>query len=423
MLAAACALLAACGPPQVDSSAPAADERTGTLRVWLFDEADRNPKQATVDDAVREFEATHQGVEVDVQYISVDTRSQRFTGAFNDPASAPDVAEYGNSDLASYVAAGGFADLGQDLASWPEAADLSPSVLETATIDGKVYGVPWYTGIRALYYRTDVFAELGLQPPRSTAELIDTAARIRTARPDLYGISVGGKYHYAMMPFLWTAGGELARQEGGGWKSTVDSPQAQKGIADYASLISPGICPPEQCADMTGTQSVQTFASGKAAMTIGGDFNRSAVDDPGAAAAGKYSVVPLPGAAPGSIAPAFAGGNLLGVLKSSQRATLAKEFVHLLAGKQYQRRMFDAMGNLPTFTDVQQQIAAEEPAIKPFVDSLRAGTRFVPASPAWAEIDAQGVLPTMVQQIVTGTPVAEATRAAADKMNTTFEGR
>ncbi|QUH04372.1 extracellular solute-binding protein [Saccharopolyspora erythraea] len=421
VITAACAMLAACGPPQVDQSATAADERTGTLRVWLFDEADRTPKQATVDEAVREFEAAHQGVEVDVQYISVDTRSQRFTGAFNDPASAPDVAEYGNTDLASYVAAGGLADITADLEKWPEAKDLSPSVLETAKVDGKVYGVPWYTGIRALYYRTDVFAELGLQPPRTTAELVDTAARIRAARPDLYGVSVGGKYHYAMMPFLWAAGGDLAQRQGERWKSVVDSPASQQGIGTYASLISPGICPPEQCADMTGTQSVQAFASGKAAMTIGGDFNRSAVD--AGVAAGKYAVVPVPGPAPGSIAPAFAGGNMLGVLKSSQRATLAREFVQLLAGKQYQRKMYDAMGNLPTFTDVQRELAAGDPVVKPFVDTLQAGTRFVPDSPAWAEIDAQGLLPTMVQQIVTGTGVAQATGATAEKMNAVFEGR
>ncbi|MGP4019555.1 extracellular solute-binding protein [Saccharopolyspora sp. 5N708] len=415
------ALLAACGPPQVQQTAPAEDERTGTLRVWLFDEANRGPKQATVDEAVARFEAEHQGVQVDVQYIAVDTRAQRFTGAFNDPASAPDVAEFGNTDLAGYVAAGGLADLTGNLPQWPESADLNTSVLDTAKVDGKVYGVPWYTGIRALYYRTDVFAELGLQPPRTIAELADTAQRIRAARPDLYGIAVGGKYHYALMPFIWAAGGDLARREGDRWVSTVDQPAARQGVATYASLISGGACPREQCADLTGSQSVQAFASGKAAMTIGGDFNRAAVN--AGAAAGKYAVVPLPGDTAGSLAPAFAGGNMLGVLKSSKRATLSREFVQLLAGKEYQRKMYAAMGNLPTFTDVQQELAAGDPAVAPFVATLQAGTRFVPTSAAWSEIDAQGVLPTMVQQIITGTSVEAATSGAAEQMNTAFEGR
>ncbi|MER7081550.1 N,N'-diacetylchitobiose transport system substrate-binding protein [Saccharopolyspora kobensis] len=415
------ALLAACGPPQVQQNAPAEDERTGTLRVWLFDEASREPKQTTVDEAVARFEAEHQGVEVDVQYIPVDTRSQRFTGAFNDPASAPDVAEYGNTDVAGYVAAGGLLDLTEQIDEWPEGADLNESVLDTAKVDDRVYGVPWYTGIRALYYRTDVFAELGLQPPRTTAELVDTAQRIREARPDLYGISVGGKYHYALMPFIWAAGGDLARREGDKWVSTVNERAAREGVATYASLISGGACPREQCADMTGSQAVQAFASGKAAMTIGGDFNRAAVE--AGAAAGKYAVVPLPGPTAGSIAPPFAGGNMLGVLKSSKRATLAKEFVQLLAGKEYQRKMYIAMGNLPTFSDVQQELAAGDPAVAPFVQSLQAGTRFVPTAEGWSKIDAQGVLPTMVQQVVNGQSVEQATDAAAAQMNDVFEGR
>jgi N,N'-diacetylchitobiose transport system substrate-binding protein len=420
IVAAVAALLTACGPPQVQQTGSAVDERTGTLRVWLFDEANRAPKQATVDEAVARFESEHPGVEVDVQYIPVETRSERFTGAFNDPASAPDVAEVGNTDLAGYVAAGGLADVTEKLPQWPESADLSPSALDTARVEGKVFGVPWYTGVRALYYRTDVFDELGLQPPRTTAELLATAQRIRSERPDLYGIATGGKYHYALMPFIWAAGGDLARQEGQRWVSTIDSPEAQRGIETYAEMITSGACPPEQCSDMTGSQSVQAFASGKAAMTIGGDFNRKAVD---AGVGGKYGVVPLPGDAIGSTAPAFAGGNLLSVLKSSQRATLAREFVQLLAGKEYQRKMYGAMGNLPTFIDVQGEVAEHDPAAAPFVMTLRGGTHFVPATEAWSKIDAQGVLPTMVQRIVRGTPVAEASAQAAAQMNAAFEGR
>ncbi|MCP2330387.1 extracellular solute-binding protein [Actinoalloteichus caeruleus] len=410
--------LAACGPPQVTSGLAEEDDLTGTLRVWLFDEADRGPKEEVVNRAVAEFEAQYEDVEVDVSYLQVDARSERFTGAFNDPASAPDVAEFGNTDLAAYVEANGFADLTEALATWPEAQDLLPSVLDTATVDGRVYGLPWYTGARALYYRTDVFDELGLAPPRTLTELRDTARRIRAARPELYGIAVGGNYHYALMPFLWAAGGGLAEQRDGTWRATVDSPESRAGVDLFSSLLAPDICPPEQCAMLTGTQSVQVFASGAAAMTIGGDFNRAAVD--AGEAAGRYAVVPLPGTEPGTIAPAFAGGNLLGVLGSSRRSTLAREFVQLLGGKEYQREMYAAMGNLPTFADLQRDLADEDPAVRPFVETLRAGTRFVPPTPAWARIDAQAVLPTMVQRVATGESVDSATADAADAMNVAF---
>lgn len=411
-------LLVGCGPPQVDQSGSGADERTGTLRVWLFDEANRTPKEKVVNAAVREFESTHDDVTVDVRYIAVDTRAERFTGAFNDPASAPDVAEFGNTDLASYVAAGGMADLDEMLEQWPAADDLSESVLETARVDGQTYGVPWFTGVRALYYRTDVFEELSLEPPRTLGELTETARKIHAERPDMYGISAGGKYTYAMMPFIWAEGGELATKNGS-WKSTIDRKEARDGIRRYTELIDPSVCPPEQCAQLTGTESVQAFAGGKAAMTIGGDFNRSAVN---AGAAGEnYDVVPLPGTEPGSIAPAFAGGNLLGVLRSSNRSSLAREFIRVLAGEKYQRQLYEAMGYLPTLEGVQDRVASDDPTVQPFIETLQSGTRFVPSTPAWSEIDAQEVLPTMVQRIANGNGVPSTTKDAARRMDEAFQ--
>jgi N,N'-diacetylchitobiose transport system substrate-binding protein len=394
------ALLAGCAPTQSAPAGAGADDKTGTVRVWLFDEANRAPKEAAVKEAIAEFKAAHAGVEVDVQWVPVEGRADKFSGAFNDPANAPDVAEFGNTDVSGYAATGALADLTGDLASWNEGKDLIPTVLDTAKSGGKTYGLPWYTGVRALYYRTDVFTELGLKPPSTLAELTEDARKIRAAKPDLYGISVGGKYTYAMLPFLWANGGELAQQSDGKWKSAVTGEQAKAGVTQYANLLKDDICPPAQCANLTGTQSVTAFAGGKAGMTIGGDFNRKAVEQ--GAVKGKYAVVPLPGTTAGSVAPAFAGGNLLGVFGASKHRGLALEFIELLGGAKYQEKMYTAMGNLPTLSSVQQKLAASDPSLKPFVDTLQAGTKFVPATPAWSKIDSQNVLPTAVQQIATG---------------------
>jgi N,N'-diacetylchitobiose transport system substrate-binding protein len=414
--------ITACAPPQAENAnGPGGDETTGELKVWLFAEASNGPKEAVVDEAVAEFEAAHDGVTVNVEYLPVDGRATRFNGAFNDPASAPDVAEFGNTDLAGYTASNGFADLTADLDAWEESADLVPDVLDTAKVDGKVYGVPWFTGTRALYYRTDVFTELGLRPPATLAELTGTARAIRAAKPDLYGISVGGKYLFALLPYIWANGGDIAEQDGEAWSATIDSPAARAGFAQYTELLADDICPAAQCAQLTGSQSVAAFAGGKAAMTIGGDFNRAAVE--AGAVQGKYAVVPLPGKENGEIAPAFAGGNLLGVLGSSERRSLAWEFVMLLGGKEYQRELYGAMGTMPTFADVQDAIAGDDEFLVPFIETVQAGTRFVPATPAWTRIDAQAVLPTAVQQVATGQlDVNAATSAAAAEMDAAFAG-
>ncbi|MER7045675.1 extracellular solute-binding protein [Streptomyces jumonjinensis] len=408
----------ACAPQTSDNSS-SKDEKSGTLRVWLFQEVNNDPKKKVVDDAIAAFAEKHDKAEVEVEYIPVETRAQRIKAAFNDPKSAPDVIEYGNTDTAGYVKDGGLADISKEFTAWDEAGDSDPTAAQSVTVDGKIYGVPLFVGVRALYYRTDVFKELGLKPPATQAELISTAKKIRKEKPELYGLAVGGAYTYGAMPFIWANGGELAEESGGSYTAAIDSPAAQKGIKAYTSLFGDDNCPAAKCAAMTGNAVVTAFASGKAGMAIGGDFSHQAVE--AGKVKGKYAVVPLPGVKSGEIAPAFAGGNNIGVLKSTSHRTLAVDLVKELAGKESQRKFFDAMGFLPTYTDVRDEVAQQEPFVKPFVETLGAGAKFVPASPAWGQIDASLVLPTMFQEIVSGKKdVAGASGDAAKKMDTAF---
>jgi N,N'-diacetylchitobiose transport system substrate-binding protein len=401
--------LGACSP---STSAPAATAsgggpRTGTLKVWLFEEPNRAPKEAVVKEAVAEFTAAHPGTTVDVAYIAVETRSARFKGAFNDPASAPDVVEYGNTDLPEYADAGGLADLGPVVSGWSEGADLGADAKASATYKNTLLGLPWYVGVRALYYRTDVFTELGLKPPATVAELTTAARTIHAKKPAMVGIAAGGKYTFGALPFIWAAGGDI---------TTIASAQSRAGLTSYTDLIKPDICPAPQCADLTGGKTVELFAAGKAGMGILGNFNRGAVD--AGVAKGKYAVVPLPGATPGSVAPAFAGGNNLGIMRNSRRPALAADFLTLLASRKYQSKMYDAMGNLPTLNAALTDVAAKDQFLKPFLDTIKAGTKFVPLNPGWGTIDAQAVLPNMIQKVATGkSTVDQATDEAARQID------
>ncbi|MEU2891187.1 extracellular solute-binding protein [Streptomyces albidoflavus] len=408
----------ACAPQTSDTSS-GKDEKTGDLRVWLFQEVNNGPKAKVVDRAVAAYEKAHQGSKVDVQYIPVDSRAEKIKAAFNDPSSAPDVIEYGNTDTAGYVRDGGLADISEEFAAWDEAADTDEAARASVTVDGRTYGAPYFVGVRALYYRTDLFEKHSIDVPGTLDEVASAAKKIRKAEPGLYGIAVGGAYTYGAMPFLWAHGGGLAEEKDGAYTSTLADKKSQAGIAAYTGLFGPDNCPAAKCAQMGGNDTVTAFAAGKAGMAIGGDFSHQAMED--GKVKGKYAVVPLPGTEKGEIAPAFAGGNNLGVLKSTERRSLAVDLVKELAGKKAQSELFDAMGFLPTFTDTRAEAAAEEPFVKPFVQTLDAGATFVPASPAWARIDSSLVLPTMFQEIVSGRKdVAAASRDAAKKMDDAF---
>ncbi|WP_314175548.1 extracellular solute-binding protein [Streptomyces winkii] len=418
-LALAGTLLAGCAP-STSGGGPHEDDKSGTLRVWLFREVGNKPKERVVDGVVRRFEKRHEGVRVDVQYIPVDSRAEKIKGALNDPSSAPDVIEYGNTDTAGYVENGGLADVSAEFADWPEARDVDPTAKKSVTVGGKIYGAPLFVGVRALYYRTDVFGDLGIEKPRTLGEVASAARKIRAERPGMYGLAVGGAYTYGALPFIWAHGGSLAeKKRDGTFVSAVDGARAKRGISAYTGLFGYDNCPAAKCAEMGGNENVEAFAAGKAGMVVAGDFNRQAMED--GKVKGEYDVVPLPGTERGSIAPAFAGGNNVGVLKSSSHRTLAVALMRDLAGKATQRRLFDAMGFLPTFTDTREEAAKKEPFVEPFVETLDAGTEFVPATPAWAEIDAGLVLPSMFQQIAGDKrSVDDAASEAARKMDKAF---
>lgn len=401
----------ACAPSTV-APADSADAKTGTLRVWLFDEANRGAKEAVVNQAVAEFTAAHPGITVDVSYLATDTRAEKYKGALNDPISAPDVTEVGNTDLAGFVASNGMADVTNDLKNWSEAADLPADLVDTVTVGSHAYGVPWWIGVRALYYRTDVFAALGLQPPTSYANLVATAKRIRAEHKDMLGIAVGGKYVFGALPFIWDAGGDIATKSGNGYTATLDSESSKTGITAYTDLFSNSICPAQQCVDLTGGGTVEAFAAGKAGMAILGNFNRSAVD--AGAVKGKYAVVPLPGAKPGSIAPAFAGGSSLGIFRSTAHRTLAVDFMQLLASKKYTMKLYDAMGFVPAMKSARDEVIAKEPLLKPFIVTMQAGTRFVPVDKAWTTIDAEKILPNLLQKVITRQATVDAAAAEAN---------
>jgi N,N'-diacetylchitobiose transport system substrate-binding protein len=416
-------LAGACAPSTADTAATATnDVKTGTLRVWLFDEANRSAKEAVITQAAKEFEAAHAGVKVDVSYLATETRAEKYKGAFNDPSSAPDVTEVGNTDLAGFVAAGGVADVTTEVKAWSGAADLPADLLATVTAGGKTYGLPWWIGVRALHYRTDVFTELGLRPPTSYAELVAAAKTIHAAHKDMLGIAVGGKYVFGALPFVWDAGGDIAATSGSGYTATINSAASKAGVKAYTDLFSADICPPQQCADLSGGGTVDSFAAGKAGMAILGNFNRSAVD--AGVVKGKYAVVALPGAKAGSVAPAFAGGSSLGVMKSTGHRTLAVEFMELLVSKTYQLKLYDAMGFLPALSSARADVVAKDPYLKPYLDTIAAGTRFVPVDKAWTSIDSQKIIPNMLQKVVTGkATVDQATEEANTLITAAFAGK
>jgi xylobiose transport system substrate-binding protein len=160
----AAVVLAACG-----TAGPAAGSDDG-ISVWaLEDDALNRIEQGSI-----EAFNSRTGGQAALETFGNDPYKQKLRVALGSP-SAPDVFfNWGGGNLKEYVDAGKVADLTPMLEANPELkASFLPSVLETAKIDGKYYGIPM-RGMQpvVMFYNKEVFAEAGVRPPATWDDLL-----------------------------------------------------------------------------------------------------------------------------------------------------------------------------------------------------------------------------------------------------------
>src|SRR6185312_7605095 len=152
-----------------------------------------------------------------------------------------DVVELGNTQTASYIDAGAFADLTADKAKFENSSTWLQGLSESGTsVDGKLQAVPYYAGSRVVIYRKDIWAAAGVtSPPKTLDEMFADLDKVKSANAGDANFSafyMPGKYWYAAMSLVYGAGGKIAEQKDGKWVGTLESQQAQQGLATWQKL-------------------------------------------------------------------------------------------------------------------------------------------------------------------------------------------
>ncbi|MEM1050157.1 MAG: ABC transporter substrate-binding protein [Pseudomonadota bacterium] len=173
----------------------AADEKlTGDLRIFL-DTSNPAPR-ATMEAMIGRFQEKHPDLNIETTVIDREAYKTQIRNFLT--ANAPDVATwYAANRMRPYVEAGLFEDV-SDLWAEPEIAENLASTKGAMTIDGKQWGVPYTYYQWGVYYREDIFKELGLSEPSTWEEELANCRKILESGRKCY--TIGTK-------FLWTAGG------------------------------------------------------------------------------------------------------------------------------------------------------------------------------------------------------------------------
>src|SRR3954469_5979440 len=91
--------------------------------------------------------------------------------------------------------AGQLVDITDKIKDWPELKTASPGHMTVATYEGRLYGVPLYADVSALFYNKDLFEKAGLdpnKPPTSLDELRADADKITALGGDIKGYYLPG---------------------------------------------------------------------------------------------------------------------------------------------------------------------------------------------------------------------------------------
>lgn len=213
---------------------------------------------------VDKFESENPGVKLNLEVVSwndvytvVDTRI-----ASNQ---APDIL---NIDVFANYANEGLLMPVKDYCPDDLYNDFFPSFIDQSVIDGTVWAVPDLASARALYYNVDMFKELGVEPPKTWAELEEVSqAIVDKYNGEVYpwGIDMTtDEGQAAFAYYTWGNGGGFV-DEKGEW--AVNSKANVEAIEYAVSLVKNGYTNPNP-ETQTRYDLQDMFAAGKLAMCI-----------------------------------------------------------------------------------------------------------------------------------------------------------
>ena len=226
---------------------------------------------------------------------------------------------------------------------------LKPAV-DTAMYQGRLYAVPDYSNADLLYYRKDILAKAGKQPPKTWAQLQQLAETV-APKYGLYGYAgTFAPYEGLTVNFaeaVQSAGGSILSPEG--TKVTVNSAKALKGLEFLVNGFRQGWIP--RVALSYEEESAQNaFASGRFLFLDNWPDVYAALSAPGPQnkVYGKFGIAALPGL--NGAGSSSLGGANLAISAYSQHQRTALDFIKYMTNLSNERKMLEQGSFPPVWT-------------------------------------------------------------------------
>ena len=288
--------VAACGGDD-DEAAPPAEgvKAAGNLNfvVWSYE-------VETIQDNIKQFEQANPGITINLADHSWfdyhDILATKFTGG-----NAPDVAYSSDHWLQEWVAAGWLEPIDErcpELAQYK--GEWAPYAAEGMTLDGKLYGVPYYADLVIFIYNEKMVQQAGFSgPPQSLDELQQQAVAMKQKGIAEYPLNIPMKKDDPWaIEFLYSLvygdGGSLFDEENNPVfnQSGSDAERVLQWLADARNTWK--ISAPASL-EMAEPDVVKAMGAGRHAFTVLAKYNLAELNAGQHAQKGNFRMALMPG--------------------------------------------------------------------------------------------------------------------------------
>jgi ABC-type glycerol-3-phosphate transport system substrate-binding protein len=357
----------------------------------------------------------YKNTKVSVDWIPWTNRGTDWTNALTSGKGGPDITELGNTDTPGIAAQGALANISSSVHSWSNGSEIIPGNLANDTLNGNIYAVPWFGGVRGIWYNKAQFAAAGItSTPTTWAQLVTDAQTLMAKNPGTYGIGAPTDDTNAIVSFIWGAGGQVAVQQNGKWVAQLTSAKSEAGIQEYANLlltdkVSSSAYIGETEIGAPGTAgpggAEEDFALGKLDMYIDGPWAEAQLKQVNSKDAAQWASFPIPSENGPNPAPAFAGGSDLGVWVNSKYKAAAFSLVEQMDSTGNATTFANSQGFFPEFTSA---LSSPGYANSPILAGFAKAAGYTQISPLnsknWATADTgkDNIIPDMMKALESG---------------------
>lgn len=250
-----------------EAAAAAPGEMTGTVTgIMMHQRPERF--DFIIDEITKEYPGLRYEIEsVQFQQLDNNINLAHASGA------GYDFIMVNHSSIPQFVNAGVLQPLDDYIAgsSLELEGNYNQSFLDLATVDGKMYAVPWDVDCRVFAYNKSVFEQYNLDPPKTLDDMLSIASVL--AQDGIYAIArnmqspLGLVYDFGS--FGLGMGARLYEMENGSYRAVVNSPEMVRYVEWAKEMWQYMPKDVSLASDMIN----EMFAQGRVAMTIFGPWN------------------------------------------------------------------------------------------------------------------------------------------------------